>query len=68
VSRKIRDVVGEPLTIDGHPMPVGVSIGVALARVGDDATTVIRNADMALYRAKKSGHSTIEAYDPKLDA
>lgn len=63
VARKIRDVIGEPLTIEGHPAPVGVCVGIALARPGDDAQTVIHNADTALYKAKNAGRNSIEVFE-----
>ena len=68
VARKIREVIAEPLKLDGHAVVVGVSIGVAVAAAGDDAPTVIRQADMALYRAKNAGRNSIEEFDEALDA
>jgi diguanylate cyclase (GGDEF)-like protein len=66
----IRDVVArlharlsEPLAVDGFPVTVGVSIGVASAP--DDALTprdLMHGADVAMYKAKRTG-SSIELYD-----
>ena len=66
----IRDAVvqlharlSEPLAVDGFPVTVGVSIGVASAP--DDALTprdLMHGADVAMYKAKRTG-SSIELYD-----
>jgi len=49
-------VFGEPFALDGHTVTVGTSIGVALAPGdGSDPDRLLKNADMALYRAKAEG-------------
>lgn len=68
VAAKVRDAIVEPVVISGQPLPVGVSIGVALAEEGEDATVVLQRADAALYRAKRSGSNRIESFDPVLDS
>ena len=68
VALKIRDALAEPLKIGGYAVPVGISVGIALAEPSDDPSAVIRRADAALYRAKKSGRNRIEVYDPVLDS
>lgn len=45
-----------PLTIDGHDLHVGASLGCATYPLhGTDAETLLRNAEKAMHRAKKSG-------------
>jgi diguanylate cyclase (GGDEF)-like protein/PAS domain S-box-containing protein len=68
VATKVIHGIGKPLFIAGAEVPLGVSIGVAVAGSGDDATTLLRNADAALYRAKAAGRNRIEVHDPALDA
>ncbi len=52
-----------PLTVDGFPVTVGVSIGVASApEHGQSKTDLIRAADVAMYKAKRCG-TAIERYD-----
>ena len=48
--------LAEPFQISGHEVVVGASIGIALApRDGSNADLLLKNADMALYRAKSDG-------------
>jgi diguanylate cyclase (GGDEF)-like protein/PAS domain S-box-containing protein len=68
VADKIIAAIGRPLFIAGAEVPLGVSIGVAVARSGDDATTLLRDADAALYRAKSQGRNRIEVHDRALEA
>jgi PleD family two-component response regulator len=45
-----------------------VCIGITIATSGDDASTLLRQADSALYRAKALGRNRIEVFDPELSA
>lgn len=55
-ARRLIEVVNEPYDIDGHHILVGASIGIALAPTdGDTADQLVRNSDLALYRAKELG-------------
>ena len=48
--------IGEPYLLDGHSVVIGASIGIAMAPGdGDDAEKLLKNADMALSRAKSDG-------------
>lgn len=67
VADKISQAIAKPLYIAGTEVPLGISIGVTVAGTGDDATTLLRNADAALYRAKAGGRARIEVYHPALD-
>jgi diguanylate cyclase len=49
-------------------VPIGISIGIALAQPGEESVDVVRRADAALYRAKNGGRNRIEVWDPELDA
>jgi diguanylate cyclase (GGDEF)-like protein len=50
----------------GHEVVVGASIGVAVADRSDDAPGLLRNADMAMYRAKALGKDRFFVYQPSL--
>jgi diguanylate cyclase (GGDEF)-like protein len=50
----------------GHEVVVGASIGVALGALDDDAAGLLRNADMAMYRAKALGKDRFFVYQPSL--
>lgn len=54
------------ITILGHEVVVGASIGVAIADPQDDAAGLLRNADMAMYRAKALGKDRSFVYQPSL--
>jgi len=54
--------------IKGHELRIGVSIGVALfPGDGNDATTLVGNADAALHRAKADGRGIIRFFDGDID-
>jgi diguanylate cyclase (GGDEF)-like protein/PAS domain S-box-containing protein len=67
VADKINRAIGKPMHVAGSEVPLGVSIGVTVGRTGEDATSLLRQADAALYRAKAAGRNRIECYDPSLD-
>ncbi len=54
------------VVIHGHEVVVGASIGVAVANVDDEAAGLLRNADMAMYRAKALGKDRYFVYQPSL--
>jgi diguanylate cyclase (GGDEF)-like protein len=56
VCRKIIEIVEKPFTIDKLSLRVGVSVGVAMCpESGEDATTLLQRADVAMYNAKRGG-------------
>ena len=58
-----------PFDIDGHQVVVGASIGIAMAPSdGSEPDQLLRNADMALYRAKAEGRGTYHFFEPEMDA
>jgi diguanylate cyclase (GGDEF)-like protein/PAS domain S-box-containing protein len=66
-SRLIK-AVSAVYDIQGHEVVVGASIGIALAPGdGDAAEALLRNADMALYRAKAEGRGTSHFFEPEMD-
>jgi diguanylate cyclase (GGDEF)-like protein/PAS domain S-box-containing protein len=59
--------LSEPFPISGHTISVGVGVGVALApRHGNDYETLLKAADLALYRAKGEGRGRVRLFDPAL--
>jgi len=52
-------VCGEPMMVDGVAVPVGLSIGWALAEDGQAAEHLVEMADEAMYRAKAAGGSRV---------
>jgi diguanylate cyclase (GGDEF)-like protein len=68
VAERARVAVAEPFLLRGHEVTVRASVGVASARRGQTfAQDLIREADMAMYRAKQR-HSGVELFDTAMDA
>ncbi|HLZ01940.1 MAG TPA: EAL domain-containing protein [Bradyrhizobium sp.] len=60
--------IGEPFVIDGHQAVVGVSIGIAVSpHDGSTADRLLRNADLALYRAKEEGRGGFCFFEAGMD-
>lgn len=54
VAQKILDNLSTPLIVEGHELQISASIGISVyPDDGDDAETLIKNADIAMYRAKQ---------------
>jgi diguanylate cyclase (GGDEF)-like protein len=58
LARRIVDHLSERYKIDNHLVEIGASIGIAMTSADISADTLIKNADMALYRAKADGRGT----------
>ena len=68
-ARRVISRLSQPYQIDHHTLYVGASVGSALApRDGKTAEELMRNADLALYRAKDEGGGSHFAYEPSLHA
>ncbi|WP_305959339.1 putative bifunctional diguanylate cyclase/phosphodiesterase [Aurantiacibacter sp. 219JJ12-13] len=69
LSEAIIDTLSQPYLIDNHTLFIGASVGSAIGpRDGDSVETLMRNADLALYRAKDEGGNTHYRYQPSLHA
>jgi diguanylate cyclase (GGDEF)-like protein/PAS domain S-box-containing protein len=67
VAHKLIAALSQPFFVQGHKLDIGASIGAACFPVdGDDATTLIKNADLALYQAKDEGRGTFCFYESRL--
>ena len=58
LARRVVDHLSERYKIDDHLVEIGASIGIAMTSFGVSADTLLKNADMALYRAKADGRGT----------
>lgn len=65
-SRVLSALTDRPMHLSGVKVTVGASVGIAVATTGDDADTVLRNADLAMYQAKRRGGGTAVPYQPEL--
>jgi len=69
LAENIIDALTAPFEVQGHQVVIGVSIGIAVAPTdGRDPDQLLRNADMALYRAKESGRGSYHFFEPGMDA
>ncbi|MGY2052235.1 putative bifunctional diguanylate cyclase/phosphodiesterase [Methylobacterium sp. JK268] len=67
-SRIIR-ALADPFTVHGQDLAIGTSMGVVLAPGDGDTTDILlRNADLALYRAKAEGRGTFRFFEPEMNA
>ncbi len=63
-GQRILDALSEPMTIGDRSVSVTASIGMALTRHSDaDADSLLRNADAAMYRAKRDGKACCRLFE-----
>jgi diguanylate cyclase (GGDEF)-like protein len=58
LAQRIVEHLSERYKIDNHLVEIGASVGIAITSPGMSADTLLKNADMALYRAKADGRGT----------
>ncbi|MES2492681.1 MAG: EAL domain-containing protein [Pseudomonadota bacterium] len=69
VANAVIDRLSQPYEVDHHTLYVGASVGSALGpRDGSTVETLMRNADLALYRSKDAGGGKYFTYEPALHA
>ena len=68
LAARIVDTVSKPYDIDGQRIDISTSIGMTLApRDGADADQLMKNADLALYRAKADGRQGYSFFEPHMN-
>ena len=68
LAERLWAALDSDIDIDGHPMQVGLTIGVAIfPQDGADATTLVANADAALFRAKSEARGSIRFFEMAMD-
>jgi diguanylate cyclase (GGDEF)-like protein len=69
LAARLIEAVSAAYSIDGHPVVVGCSIGIALIpQHGERIDEVLRNADLALYKSKSAGRNCFHTYSNKMKA
>ena len=63
---RVLDSLADPITVEGREVYVGASVGIAAGP--QDAETLLRDADLAMYRAKAEGKGRYRAYAPHMHA
>jgi len=67
VAKKVINSLTVPFNILSHKIHIGASIGISVYPTdGDTPTVLLRNADTAMYRAKKAGGNQLQFYDPSM--
>jgi len=66
VAERLRCALSSPYWIGGEELSVAASIGVAFAEPGVTPAKLLRNADLAMYQAKKHGKDRVSVYTPEL--
>jgi diguanylate cyclase (GGDEF)-like protein/PAS domain S-box-containing protein len=67
LSERIIETVSQPFAIDGHEVRVGLSIGIAFSQGTQESIgELVRDADVALYRAKHEGRGRAQVFDESL--
>ncbi|MGY8633423.1 EAL domain-containing protein [Bradyrhizobium sp. 14AA] len=69
LAGRLVEVISAPYEIDDHQIVIGVSIGISLSpQDGDNPDELLKNADLALYRAKADGRGTYRFFETGMDA
>ncbi len=68
IAQRIIDEISATYTIEGNPITIGASVGIASCPVhAQTADELLRCADMALYRAKAAGRGVYKVFNPEMD-
>ena len=69
LARRLLEAIADPYLLDGHSVVIGASIGIAMAPGdGDESEKLLKNADMALSRAKNDSRGTFSFFEAGMDA
>jgi diguanylate cyclase (GGDEF)-like protein/PAS domain S-box-containing protein len=66
IARRMVDALHEPFTVSGHQLTVGASIGVAHGAFEGEADDLMRDADIAMYVAKRTGKGRVSVFEPDM--
>jgi diguanylate cyclase (GGDEF)-like protein len=67
-AKRMMNALLQPVYADGHELPIRASIGIADGRTGDEASELLRHADIAMYAAKKLAGTAYLHFDARMAA
>jgi diguanylate cyclase (GGDEF)-like protein len=69
VAQRIQEQLARPFHLENYQVHTGASIGIALSTIGyQHSEEVLRDADAAMYRAKRLGRGSYAIFDPEMQA
>jgi diguanylate cyclase (GGDEF)-like protein/PAS domain S-box-containing protein len=68
VGARLLEAVRAPHVLDGRVVACNASLGVVVCDASEDAASLLRNADVAMYRAKTLGKGRLEVYEAGMHA
>jgi len=68
VANRLAAALRAPLHLDGQSVTLGASVGVAMSDGGVPADELLRNADLAMYRAKQAGKDRCQLFEDAMHA
>jgi diguanylate cyclase (GGDEF)-like protein/PAS domain S-box-containing protein len=69
LAKRLLEAISEPFVLDAHSVVIGATIGIAMAPTdGNDAEKLLKNAAMALSRAKSETRGTFSFFEAGMDA
>jgi len=66
VAGRVQGALGQAFTVDGHELNVTASIGISLAAAQMNSSELLRNADIAMYDAKRRGRACCALFDESM--
>jgi len=67
LAERLVDLIGRTYVLSGHTVNIGISVGVALGSGSMQPRDVLRNADLALYEAKRAGRGRYRFFEHGMD-
>lgn len=68
IARRIIDSISQPFDLEGNRVLITASIGISIFPLdGQDSETLMKNADAAMYQAKKRGRNCLQFFDKELN-
>ena len=66
VAERVLQSLTAPFVVDGHQIVLSASIGIAIGDMSSNASSMMRDADVAMYKAKTTGKARWALYEPEM--